>query len=293
MRSSRLSAALLVLGFVTSGFGATVACSPSSDGIADPGSSIDHLAPDADEGEEPDAGGGAVDGGASDSASSRDGAAAGDDILGTLVSGACGLVKNELAATAPSLENNLLVFVAGEKYERASLSPGGQTLFDTPNAGGSSAESEVMSYEVLRYCEGAKFLKTETEISYQAPDDAGTNAITDLLVEIGGKKVGVSVTRAYKPPTQPAMTDDEIKKLLVKKLDGINNSTRRVLPEDKWVKQILHVFSVSQALTDGITRVWKTLDAKLRSDTIVLVTQTTGGGFVYCHPVPPLGTECQ
>ncbi len=61
---------------------------------------------------------------------------------------------------------------------------------------------------------------------------------------------------------------------------------------DKWVKQILHVFSVNKAATDAIQRVYPTIDAALRADTIVLVTQTAGGGFVYCNPDPPLGSEC-
>jgi hypothetical protein len=220
-----------------------------------------------------------------------DGGKPSGDILGTLASGACGMIANELTTATPSLENNLLVFVAGETYDRASLSPGGQTLFDTANAGGSSTESEVLSYEVLRYCEGAKLLKTETQIAYQPPDDSGPNTITDLSVEIAGKKVGVSVTRAYKPKTQP-LTDVEVKALLEKKLEGIVRSSQRVLPADKWVKQILHVFSVDQAATDAIGRVWPTIDAAVRADTIVLVTQTTGGGFVYCNPDPPLGAEC-
>lgn len=213
------------------------------------------------------------------------------DILGTLASGACGLIKNELAQATPSLENNLLVFVMGETYDKASLSPGGQRMFDTANAGGSSTESETMSYEVLRYCEGATLLHTETEIAYQPPDDSGANSITDLEVEIGGKKVGVSVTRAYKPTSQ-TLTDADVKALLEKKLVGINRSSMRVLAQDKWVKQILHVFSVNQAATDAIARTLPTIDAAIRADTIVLVTQTTGGGFIYCNPDPALGSEC-
>jgi hypothetical protein len=58
------------------------------------------------------------------------------------------------------------------------------------------------------------------------------------------------------------------------------------------VKQILHVFSVNQAATDAIGRTWPTIDTAVRADTIVLVTQTKGGGFVYCNPDPPLGSEC-
>jgi hypothetical protein len=213
-----------------------------------------------------------------------------DGILGTL-SGSCGALRARLANPAAALDRDLLIFQAGEVYAKTSLSPDGQRLFDTPNAGGSSTESEAMSMEVLRACEGAKLLKTETEILYAPPDDAGGNAITDILVEIDGKKVGVSVTRAYKPKTQ-TFSDVEIAALLTKKLDGINHSSTRVLAADKWVRQILHVFAVDRAASDGVERVWKTLSSALRADTLILVTETRGGGFIYCNPDPPLGSEC-
>lgn len=213
------------------------------------------------------------------------------EILGTL-SGSCGGLAALIDSPEPGLVENALEFVAGETYDRESLSSDGQRLYDTPNAGGSSTESEVLSLEVLRYCEGATLVKSETEIAYAPPDDAGVNAITDILVAIGGEQVGVSVTRAYKPPSMP-LTDGEIQTLLEKKLVGINRSTVRVLAPDKWVKQILHVFAVDQDAADAVGRVWKTLDATTRADTVVLVTRTSGGGFIYCNPDPPLGSECK
>ena len=211
------------------------------------------------------------------------------EILGTL-SGSCGIVKTQLTKTTSTLERNLLAFVAGETYEKASLSSDGQRMYETPNAGGSSTESEVMSLEVLRACEGAKLLKTETQIGY-SDATAGPPSITDILVEIGGKKVGVSVTRAYRPQNL-SFPDSDVKALLEKKLEGVNRSSERLKPEDKWVKQILHVFAATKAQADAVVRVLPTIDAAVRSDTIVLLTQTTGGGFVYCDPDPPLGSEC-
>ncbi len=208
------------------------------------------------------------------------------------LSGSCGDVRFELGKPTPSIKADTLAFVAGETYDRPSLSPGGQKIFDTPNAGGSSTESEVMSFEVLRYCEGAKLLKTETEVTYLPVSDGGAASITDILVEIDGKRVGVSVTRAYKPQNQGPQTDAEIKSLLERKLDGILASSARVAPQDRWVKQVLHVFAATQASADAVQRVWLTLDAAKRADTVVLVTRTTGGGFVYCNPDPPLGQEC-
>lgn len=239
-----------------------------------------------------DSGEGLGDGGVDSSKHSPEASAPTGDILGTLASGQCGVLEPELTKPTPSLMNNALVFAAGENYDKASLSPGGQILFDTPNAGGSSTESETMSFEILRYCDGAKLLKTETQILYQPPDNTAANTISDILMEIDGKKVGVSVVRVYKPSSQPALTDDAVKALLEKKLVGIIRSSQRVLPADKWVKQILHVFTVSAAGTAAVARVWPSIAAATRADTITLVTQTTGGGFLYCDPDPALGSEC-
>jgi hypothetical protein len=210
------------------------------------------------------------------------------DILGTLT-GSCNVVPL-LATAAPSFEENDLTFVAGESYDRPSLSPDAQRMFDTPNAGGTSTESEIMSFEVLRACDGAKLLKTETEIGY-IDDDAGAQTITDILVEIAGQKVGVSVTRAYKPSNM-TFSDADVKALLEKKLEGVLRSSARVAPQDRWVKQILHVFAATNAQADAVSRMLPTIDATIRGDTIVLLTKTKGGGFVYCNPDPPLGSEC-
>jgi len=209
------------------------------------------------------------------------------DILGTL-SGSCGIVKTQLTKATSTFERNALSFVAGETYDKANISPDGQIIMATPNGGGSSIESEVMSFEVLRACEGAKLLKTETQVKYL---ENTTGPITDILVEIAGKRVGVSVTRAYRPSNLP-FPDADVKALIQKKLDEINKSTERVKPEDKWVKQILHVFAANKAQADAVVRVLPTIDAAIRANTIVLLTQTTGGGFVYCNPDPPLGSEC-
>jgi hypothetical protein len=269
-----------------------VACSSSDPGASSGGSSSGSTSSSSSSSSSSSGASGSSGDAGGDGRAPADGGAAdgGDDILGTLV-GACPLVAPMIAAATPAIENDSLVFVAGETYAKSELSPGGQKLFDTANAGGSSTESEVMSYEVLRACAGAKLLKTETEIGYEPPSDAAPNSITDILMEIGGKKVGVSVTRAYKPPAIP-LTDADVQSLLVKKLEGINRSSERVLPADKWVKQILHVFAVDQNAADAVNRVWATLDASLKADTVVLVTRTKGGGFIYCNPDPPLGSEC-
>jgi hypothetical protein len=212
------------------------------------------------------------------------------DILGTLA-GTCGTLRGMLHSPTPSYIENTLTFTASERYARDQLSPAGQRLFDTPNAGGSSAESEVMSLEVLHYCEGAELLRTETEIRYQAPDDSGANSITDILVTVGGERVGVSVTRVYRPAPM-VVTEAIAREIILGKLQGINRSSVRVLPKDRWVKQVLHVFVADPAVMPLVRSAWMSIDLATRADTVVLVTLTRGGGFVYCNPDPPLGSEC-
>ena len=110
-------------------------------------------------------------------------------------------------------------------------------------------------------------------------------------MQIGGQRVGVSVTRAYRPMPL-VLSDADVYDLLVDKLEGVNRSSVRVLPEDRWVKQILHVFAANMNAADAVARVWPTIDPTVRADTIVLVTMTQGGGFIYCNPDPALGSEC-
>ncbi len=217
-------------------------------------------------------------------------AAAPFDILGT-ASGDCAGLAAAVKATASVTVEIPLTFDATEKYERARLSPGGKIVFDAPNAGGSSKESEVMTYELLLHCAGAALLKTETEIKYGPPPDGGAATITDLLVSIGGDKIGVNPKRVFKP-LPLTMTDAEVRTQLVKDFESIKASSARVLPEDRWVKQILHIWVPSATYYDAVKRVLPTIDDATRSNTLVLVTRTTGGGFLYCDPDPAPGAEC-
>ncbi len=131
--------------------------------------------------------------------------------------------------------------------------------------------SEVFAFEALARCEGAILLKTESEIVYQ---QAGKQ--TDLLVQIAGNKVGVSVMRASTFPfgSPPVLTN--LATLLGRKLDDIVSSTQNVAPEDEWVKQVLVVMAYDQQHADTIEQAWASLDAATRADTIVYVITTHG-----------------
>ena len=199
------------------------------------------------------------------------------DGFGALSGDCAGLIDGEeLLADTPFWFANALDLGPTEPTPD-DLSEEGQRIYETENLGGSSIWSEVFAFEVLRRCDLATLLKTESEIVYDEESKK-----TDLLVELDGSKVGVSVTRAFHyPPTEPYTTEDA-QNLLEKKLADIPLSSAAVAPEDAWEKQILHVIAYDHDHVETLRSVWEGLAADLRGDTVVVVTVTDGvDDFVY------------
>ncbi len=191
------------------------------------------------------------------------------------LSGDCGVLDTELVDAGPSyflltMDFGTDVYDAGDY---GLLTPGGQVLATSANAGGSSGWSETFAYEVIARCELADLLKTETQVEY---DPLTTGAMTDMLVSIDGYRIGVSVVRAmtYPRDTVPVLAD--VQALLTDKLLGIQESSGRVLPVDAWVKQILAVMADSSAHEAVWRQAWESLDPSVRADTILYVTVTNG-----------------
>ncbi|MEM9494275.1 MAG: hypothetical protein AAGC55_34335, partial [Myxococcota bacterium] len=157
------------------------------------------------------------------------------------------------------------------------LSPGGQEIYRDGNAGGSSLYSEMFAYEVLYRCELAELLKTENEIVY---DDPGP--ISDMLVSIAGRKVGVSVTRAFVfPPDQPYDVA-RARELLDDKLTDVLASSSNVSDKDRWVKQILHIMAYAPMHAESLMTAYGGVADEVKADTIVVVTVTSGDDqFLY------------
>jgi hypothetical protein len=197
------------------------------------------------------------------------------------ISGSCGvLTLADLTDSSPHYFENHLDFgtTPYNSTHLADLTPGGQTLETTPNAGGSSQESETFAFEVLDRCELATLLKTETEIVYSTPG----GKITDFLADIEGVKIGVSVTRAESYPLAEPYSLPLAKALMDKKLQGVIDSTANVSASDKWTKQILFVLAYDQAHADFISAAYQQETATLQSNTIVIVTITDGADmFLY------------
>ena len=244
----------------------------------DAGSSDDDMGSDDDAGSvQEDAGSGEEDMGSGE----EDAGGQTDEGFGA-ITGECDVLDTELTDAQPSLVRNAIDF-ADDGYDESDLerlTDGGQEIIADGNAGGSSIFSEVISFEVLARCEGATLLKTETEIVY-----ATEGKITDLLIEVDGEKIGVSVTRAYRGPNNPYSLE-AAQQLLTDKLGDILQSSQNVSDEDRWTKQILHVIAYAPDYADFIEQAWDDMNdpdlAGVRADTIVIVTVTDGDdGFAY------------
>jgi hypothetical protein len=198
------------------------------------------------------------------------------------LSGMCGVLAiADLTGPTPELFRDTLTFARryNDPADRPLLTPGGQHLAATPNAGGSSGFSEIFAYEELARCELAELLKTETEIVYAQP-----GKITDLEAMIGGHKIGVSVTRAQTYPLGEPYPLDTATQLISRKLTDIQTSTANVSAADRWDKQILAVLAWDDQAADTVAQAWGALDATVKADTLVVVTSTAGDDtFIYTN----------
>eukprot|EP01133_Synstelium_polycarpum_P002617 gene2617-3008_t len=160
------------------------------------------------------------------------------------------------------------------------LSKGGRRILETPNAGGNSVWSEVLSFEVLNQVFGATLCKTETEIQY-----APGSKITDYSVEFQGHHIGVSVVRIINffdlmgKTYKAVFTPEYARELLYKKLFGVIASSLAVV--DKWEKQILYIWTTSSRSADIIVEEYWKVPKKLRSNTLVYVTHATGSEWLF------------
>ncbi len=212
----------------------------------------------------------------------HDDSAAGDitfplDGFGEL-SGDCDFLdKDNLDDPEPVLYANQLD-LHSKDFDAKLLSEGGQEVINDGNLGGSSLHSEAFAYEVLYRCELAELVKTEGEIDYQDP--AGKK--TDLLVQIEGHRLGVSVTRAYGWPPEAPYTEAQATELLGDKLSDVLLSSANVANSDRWSRQILSILAYAPEHGQRIEAAWTSLDPAVRANTIVVVTVTEGNDdYIY------------
>eukprot|EP01156_Anaeramoeba_ignava_P022705 Anaeramoba_ignava/c20961_g1_i1.p1 GENE.c20961_g1_i1~~c20961_g1_i1.p1 ORF type:complete len:512 (-),score=163.97 c20961_g1_i1:1329-2864(-) len=148
-------------------------------------------------------------------------------------------------------------------------------ILNTPNAGGNSIISETLSNEILFRSFNSKLLATEMEIIYYP-----TGKITDYAVKIHDTNFGVSVTRAMKYPPNSPYTEEDAKRLLKKKLEGVIASTKLAI-KPKFKKQILHIWAINSQAAESLEKAYADIDPEIKSNTIVLVTIAENCDFIF------------
>ncbi|KAH7830178.1 putative Signal transducing adapter molecule 2 [Monocercomonoides exilis] len=211
--------------------------------------------------------------------SARDSRDEGEIILGdfTIISNpdyAIVLKPNDLISfssclNTPNTSQYLVtLFEAHIPFHQFTFSSGALRMLSLPNAGGNSDNSEALSFDFLHRVFNAQLLKAEMEIKY-----ANKNwKKTDYVAKIKNHVVGVSVTRAVGYPRPGDFSEDQAVSLLKKKLFGIKVSTVGVAEEDKWERQLLHIWVQDKQQANFISGAYQSLHPKLRGDTIVIVT---------------------
>jgi hypothetical protein len=191
--------------------------------------------------------------------------------FGTIV-GTCGRVAPALDVEVPNLFVVRFDFAA-DPYDMSDfdrLTAGARQILSEGTAGGSSALSEALSYEVLERCEGAAFVASETTVVYEPP----TSKKTDIVVDID-EVVGVSVVRAFRFPGDVPYTVEDATPVLEGKLDDILVSTMNAV-DPTWDRQLLVVVAWDDTAAESVMTAWASLDAATRADTIVYVVITDG-----------------
>jgi hypothetical protein len=195
------------------------------------------------------------------------------------LTGACGVLSPAiLQDPAPRLFRNALDVGVTLPYAPHLLSTSAQRVQSTPNRGGSSTDSEAISFDVLYRCERAVLIKTEAEIIYT---DAGGKK-TDILIEVDGVTLGTSVTRAFRWPGDVEYPVADAQEDLNDKLSDALLATSNVAPSDAWERQILHIVAWNNQHADAVEEAYAQVTTAVRSDTLVVLTVSHGNdGFIY------------
>jgi len=168
------------------------------------------------------------------------------------------------------------VFTATQAHKESMLlCEGSNRMLHLPNAGGNSLWSEVISFEVLNSMFNAKLLKTEMELQYWP---LGCK-ITDYSVELFNQTIGVSVTRALKFGGK--FEEQDARNLLEKKLYGVNVSSKCVVKEHAWSKQIMFVWAEQEYVADVIDSVYQSISDELKANTLIFVVVSKNAKWLY------------
>lgn len=195
------------------------------------------------------------------------------------ISGLCNVLDDgEWSSKSPFFFRNAIDFGTAT-YDPKLFSAEAQQILDEGTRGGSSGESEALAFEMVRRCELAKLVKSEKLIDYI---DANGKK-TDILVEIDGRKIGVSVVRPYHYPPSNPYTEAEALIIIKRKLEEMPLSQKNAKPENAWERSVLSAIAYNSQYADVVKSVWDNqISAETKGDAILLLTVTDGNdGFLY------------
>ena len=191
------------------------------------------------------------------------------------LTGDCGVLSEAVWGSADPFAFRSALDLGATPWDPTQLSADAQALLDIGTIGGSSIESEALSLDLLVRCELATLLKGEPEITYD--DDGGKK--TDILVEIDGRKIGVSVTRAlsyvYPEPCGP-VDEDALSTLMTRKVSDLQLSFANASDDDAWERSMLYVIACDEAHAQATLDLFAALDPTVRADAVLIVTSTQG-----------------
>jgi len=171
--------------------------------------------------------------------------------------------RNFRAFEKPCLQINELNLNSADT-SKLSLSECSLRVFNTPNAGGNSVWSEVLSMELLSMLYSAKLKNTEMELQY-----CMQGSITDYSVTMSDSVIGVSVTRAMK--YRGVFCYEDALALMTKKMKGVMKSSENIIDEHKWTKQVLHVWVQEPYMVALVEQAYASL-TDFHSNTLVQLT---------------------
>lgn len=182
------------------------------------------------------------------------------------------LTEEHLLGDAPLFRSNYFVPITQSFQQMLPLlSDDCKRMYETPNAGGSSIVSEVVSLQFLQSVySGSSLYQCEMEIEYQDPH----GKITDYVLQLPkGDLIGVSVTRGMNYQDPDLFTYQDGLYLLSKKLNGCVESNEN-FADKRIKKQILHILCQSESIRRKLKKIYysKYISDELKADTIVICT---------------------
>jgi len=137
------------------------------------------------------------------------------------------------------------------------------------NAGGSSRISEAYSLELMTHKFGAVLVETESDMQAKAAPNV---PLLDYTVDMVGRRVGVSVTRAMAPPHAPeqGFVLRDALALLRKKLKGLRNA------RGAWDRRVLHVWAESERVARLVSEAAAALRGDMPREACVMVSLAPG-----------------